>query len=84
MKKEGDRKICKECNIEIHVAKLRYQGEERLSWRNPDGTSHFEYLEDEKKFVHTPTVLTPLEMWQSEIEERIVRVERMNGIVRVD
>ena len=88
-KKEGDRKICPECkaegiNIEIICKKITFKGEERLSWRNPDGSAHFDPVENPDKtvtFVHVPTVFTPLEIWQQEIEERLARIERTSGII---
>lgn len=88
MKQEGDRKICPECkangiDIEIVCKKITFQGEERLSWRNPDSSPHFSPEEDETgkvTFLHTPTVKTPLEVWQMEMEERIIRIERSLGI----
>lgn len=88
-KKEGDRKICPECkaegiNIEIVCKKITFKGEERLSWRNPDSSPHFsptEDLEGNVTFEHTPTVFTPLEIWQQEIEERLARIERTSGII---
>ena len=88
MKKEGDRKICQFCklqgiNVEIVCKKVKYQGEERLSWRNADSSPHFSPVEDKDgrvTFEHTPTVRTELQVWQEEMEERIRRVEREVGI----
>lgn len=88
MKQEGDRKICQECkdngiDIEIVCKKITFQGEDRLSWRNPDGSAHFNVEEDQDgkiTFVHTPTVLTAEEIWKSEIEDRLSRIERSLGI----
>ena len=48
-----ERKICQECKIEIHQEVKSYNGEEKLSWRNPDGSPH--YFFEDGKFVHTPT-----------------------------
>jgi len=92
MKKEGDRKICQECkangiDIEIVCKKITFQGEERLSWRNPDGSPHFNVEEDgsgKVTFIHTPTVLTPQEVRMMEFEERLARVERSLGIQCVE
>jgi hypothetical protein len=89
LKREGDRKICSECqvngiNIEIVCKKITFKGDERLSWRNPDGSPHFdfvEHLDGTVTYPHTPTVLTPLEVWQSEIEERLASIERSTGII---
>lgn len=89
MKKEGDRKICQFCklqgiNSEIVCKLVKYQGEERLSWRNADGSSHFSPVEDKDghvTFEHTPTIRTQLDIWQQEMEERIRRIEREVGIV---
>lgn len=48
-----NRKICQECKIEIHQEVKSYNGEEKMSWRNPDGSPHFYY--EDGKFIHTPT-----------------------------
>lgn len=88
-KQEGQRMICPECkangiDIEIVCKKIVFQGEERLSWRNPDSSAHFNPEEDQfgkVTFVHTPTVLTSEEIWKSEIEDRLARVERQLGIM---
>ena len=42
---EGQKQICPDCkadgrDIEIHAENKPYQGQDRLSWRNPDGSSH--------------------------------------------
>lgn len=84
MKKEGDRKVCVDCQIEVHVERIVFRGEERLSWRNPDGSAHFEYDEEKKTFLHTPTKSTPQDIRIEEIEERLARCERQLGIVRVE
>jgi len=89
MKKEGDRKICEECksqgiNIEIVCKRIIFKGEERLSFRNPDGSAHFNPIEQPDGsivFEHTPTIKTPLEVWQDEVEERISKIERQLGRV---
>ena len=81
MKKEGDRKICVECQIEIHVERKVDTMGERLSWRNPDGSAHFS-LED-GQFVHTPTKYTTNDLRIMELEDRISRLERQIGIERV-
>lgn len=80
-KQEGARKICKDCNTQIICKRITFQGEERLSWRNPDGSAHFEYNEETKQFDHTPTTLTSDQVWKSEIEERLVFLERQFGKV---
>jgi hypothetical protein len=88
MKQEGDRKICQFCklqgiNTEIICKKIIFEGEERLSWRNPDGSAHFSPIEDKDHhvtFEHTPTVKTALEVWQMEIEEKIREIQRQVGI----
>ena len=85
-KVEGARKICTDCknngiNIEIHCVKVSDSFGERLTWKNPDNSSHFYYNEETEMFEHTPTVMTPLEVWQSEMEERLSRIERQMGLV---
>ena len=100
MKKEGDRKICQECkskgiNIEIVCKKITFKGEERLSYRNPDGSAHFDIeLDDngqpklDKKgyviLTHTPTIKTELDIWKEEMEDRMRRVEKEVGIICLD
>lgn len=81
MKKEGDRKICQECEIEIHVVKRTFQGVETLRWCNPDGSAHFYVDEETKQYVHTPTAKTKNDIWRQEIEERLARVEKQVGII---
>lgn len=92
-KQEGDRKICNVCqangiNAEIVCKKMR---DGNISWRNFDGSAHFypeldelgNVIEDTNGhvvFEHCPITKTPLEIWQSEIEERIARIERTTGI----
>ena len=80
-KKEGDRKICQVCNVEIVCKLMR---DDRLSWRNADSSAHFYKDEITGEFIHTPTILTPEEVWKAEIEERLARLERINGVSVVD
>lgn len=80
MKKEGDRKICQECKIEIHVIKVNDSFGERLRWSNPDNSSHFTVDEETKQYVHTPTKATKEDIRFEEFEERLRRVERELGI----
>ena len=82
--KEGDTYICKKCNTQVRVKKIQFQGDERLSHRNPDGSPHFYYDEDKKEYKHTPTKMTEDDVWKMEMEERVSRLERENGIVRVE
>jgi len=83
MKKEGDRKICQECQIEIHVRKVTDSFGERLRWSNPDGSSHFMVDEETHQYVHTPTKATKSDLRFEEIEDRLARIEKELGIVRV-
>ena len=80
MKKEGDRKICLECSVEIHVEKRNDSFGERLSWRNADGSAHFTI--EEGQLIHTPT--NKKDGWKMEIEDRLERIEKELGIVRVE
>ena len=79
MKQEGDRRICKECNVEIHVERRNDSFGERLSWRNADGSAHFS--KDGEQIIHTPTKSTPEDVWKEEIEERLLKMERKLGIM---
>lgn len=82
MKQEGDRKICHDCDVEIHVEKRNDSFGERLSWRNADGSAHFTI--EEGQLVHTPTKTTKHDIWRQEIEDRLERIEKELGIVRVE
>ena len=84
MKREGDRRICQECEIEIHVVRINDSFGERLRWSNPDGSAHFSVDEETKQYVHTPTVKTKNDIWRMEIEDRLERIEKELGIVRVE
>ena len=89
MKKEGDRKICEYCKaqgitIEIHCAKIMFKGEEKLSWRNPDGSAHFDYNPDIDGYEHVPTRRTMEDVRFMELEDRVDRIEKLVGIVRVE
>lgn len=55
--------------IEIHQELKEYNGKEYLSWRNPDGSPHFFYEENE--YVHTPTRDGYLEVRLRQIESQI-------------
>lgn len=83
MKKEGDRKICGECKVEIICKRITDTAGERLSWRNVDGSPHFAFDDETKSFIHTPTINTERDIWREEIEERLARLEHDAGIVRV-
>lgn len=81
LKQEGQTIICKKCNVQIKCKKITFQGEERLSWRNWDGSAHFGKNVETGETEHYPIVKTALEGWQMEIEDRISRVERQVGIM---
>lgn len=78
LKEEGARMVCKTCQVEIHCKRMH---DDRLSWRNADGSSHWIKNEETGQFEHCPTKMTPMEVWQSEIEERLARIERQMGIM---
>lgn len=84
LKKEGDRKLCTECQIEIHVRKINDRFGERLRWCNPDGSPHFYFDEETGNFEHMPTKASAEDIRIDELEERVSRLERQIGIVRVE
>lgn len=47
------RKVCRQCLVEIQQIIVEFQGNERKSWRNVDGSPHYYY--EDGKFIHTPT-----------------------------
>ena len=81
-KTEGARMICQDCQVEIHCEKIVFQGEERLSWRNADGSAH--YSIEENRLVHTPTMRTKYDVELMEVKDRLERIEKELGIVRVE
>lgn len=80
LKQEGATMICKKCNVQVKCVKITFQGEERLSWRNWDGSAHYGKNEETGEIEHYPIVKSVLEIWQQEVEERLMRIERQMGI----
>lgn len=80
LKEEGATMHCKKCDVQLKCKRITFQGEERLSWRNWDGSAHYGKNEETGEIEHYPIVKTALEGWQMEMEERIIRIERSLGI----
>lgn len=81
LKEEGATMHCNKCDVQLKCKRITFQGEERLSWRNWDGSAHYGKNEDTGEIEHYPIKKTQLEGWQMEIEDRIARVERQVGIM---
>ena len=74
-----EKKVCPVCmqkgiEIEVHAEESTYQGTTRLSWKNPDGSSHIKRI-GEGEYEHspntekpkTPTILQKIEPSSSEV-----------------
>ena len=71
-----EKKVCPVCmqkgiEIEVHAEESTYQGTTRLSWKNPDGSSHIKRI-GEGNYEHspitkTPTILQKIEPASSEV-----------------
>jgi len=81
LKEEGATMVCTKCNVKLKCKRITFQGEEGLSWRNWDGSAHYGKNEETGQIEHYPIVKTELEIWQQEIEERLIRAERQLGIM---
>ena len=58
-----EKKVCPVCmqkgiEIEVHAEESTYQGTSRLSWKNPDGSSHIKRI-SEGNYEHSPKTETP-------------------------
>jgi len=75
MPQANERKICQQCRIEIHTERVEFNGDEKYSWRNPDGSPHFFY--EDGQFIHTPTQWGYLDVRLKEIEAKLDSVLEM-------
>ena len=85
----GEKKTCPECQnkdieIEVHAVETMYQGNPRLSWKNPNGTSHIK-RENDGTFVHNPIHGNPEESSAIEATEEVKkRVEQLRAEGHMD
>ena len=59
----GEKKTCQVCKekgftVEINAVESEYQGNKRLSWKNPDGTAHIK-RQDDGTWMHTRLTTAP-------------------------
>lgn len=53
-KKLGAKENCRSCGQEMICLEQEYQGKKSLSWRNPDGTAHYNFDYQTKKTSCNP------------------------------